>query len=166
MYDTPSSLTKDDLIAVSKIKNTMTLHKALKRFVTSLSWGDDLHLVNNFVSARTRLDVLFRRLRRDPELRHAYREAMEEYILSQVVERVHNPAGADPSRTNVYYLPYCAVYDGPHISTNCRIAFDDSAKTTIKKRIDDNLVCGPALQLNIIAIELRFHTKNMLWLGT
>ena len=85
---------------------------------------------------------------------------MEEYIRSQVVERVHNPAATDPSRTDVYYLPHRAVYDASWVSTKCRIVFDASTKTANKKSLKDNLVCGPPLQLNILAIELRFRTNN------
>ena len=97
-----------------------------------------------------------RKLSQNPEHRHAYREAMEEYIRSQVVERVRDPAAAGLSRTDVYYLPHRAVYDASRVSTKCRIIFDASAKSPNKKSLNDNLVCGPPLQLNILAIELRF----------
>ena len=156
MDNSPSSLTKDELIAVSKIKDTLTFHKDLKRFVTGLLWRADPDLVSNYTSARNRLDSLMRKLSQNPELRHAYREAMEEYIRSQVVERVRDLTAADPSRTDVYYLPHRAVYDASRTSTKCRIVFDASAKSPNKKGLNDNLVCGPPLQLNILAIELRF----------
>ena len=106
-----------------------------------------------------------RKLRQNPELRHAYREAMEEYIRSRVVERVDDPAAADLSRTDVYYLPHRAVYDVSRVSTKCRIVFDASAKSPNKKSLNDNLVCGPPLQLNILAIELRFRTKRYALIG-
>ena len=48
MDDSPLSLTKDELIIVSKIKDTVTLHKGLKRFVTSLLWREYPDLVSNF----------------------------------------------------------------------------------------------------------------------
>ena len=160
MDDSPSSLTKDELIVVSKIKDTLSFHKGLKRFITGLLWRAYPDLVSNYASARNRLDSLMRKLSQNPELRHAYREAMEEYIRSQVVEQVREPAAADLSRTDVYYLPHRAVYDASRISTKCRIVFDASAKSPNKKSLNDNLVCGPPLQLNILAIELRFRTKK------
>ena len=40
-----SSLTKDEVIAVNKIKDTMTLHKSLKRDITR----DTPDLVNNYL---------------------------------------------------------------------------------------------------------------------
>ena len=158
-------MTKDESIAVSKIKDTLTLRKGLKQFVTGLLWRAYPDLVSNFVSARHRLDSLMRKLSQNPELRHAYRKAMEEYILSQAVERVHDPATADPSRTDVYYLPHRAVYDASRVSTKCRIVFDASAKTAKKKSRNDNLVGGPPLHLNILAIELRFGIKKYALIG-
>ena len=165
MDDSPTSLTKDELIAVSKIKDTLSFHKGPKRFVTGLLWRAYPDLVSNFASARNRLDSLMRKLRQNPELRQAYREAMEEYIRSRVVERVDDPAAADLSRTDVYYLPHRAVYDVSRVSTKCRIVFDASAKSPNKKSLNDNLVCGPPLQLNILAIELRFRTKRYALIG-
>ena len=167
MDESPSSLTKDELIAVSKIKDTLSFHKGLKRFVTGLLWRVYPDLVSNFaiLRARNRLDSLMKKLSKNPELRHAYREAMEEYIRSQVVERVHDPAAADLSRTDVYFLPHCGVYDASRASTKCRIVFDASAESPNKKSLNDNLVCGPPLQLNILAIELRFQTKKYALIG-
>ena len=133
MDDSPTSLTKDELIAVSKIKDTLSFHKGLKRFITGLLWRAYPDLVSNFASARNRLDSLMRKLRQNPELMHAYREAMEEYILSRVVERVDDPAAEDLSRSDVYYLPHQAVYDVSRVSTKCRIVFDASAKSPKKK---------------------------------
>ena len=92
MDDSPSLLTKDELIAVSKIKDTLSFHKGLKRFVTGLLWRAYPDLASNYASARNRQDSLMRKLSQNPELRHAYRDAMEEYIHSQVVERVLDPA--------------------------------------------------------------------------
>ena len=142
MDDSPSLLTKDELIAVSKIKDTWTFHKGLKRFVTWLLWGAYPDLVSNYTSARNRLDSVIRKLSQNPELRHTYGEVMEEYIRSQVVERVCDPTAADLSCTDVYYLPHRAVYDVSRVSTKCRIVFDASAKSPNKKSLDDNLVCG------------------------
>ena len=163
--DSPSSLTKDELIVVSKIKDTLSFHKGLKRFVTGLLCRVYPDLVSNFASARNRLDSLMRKLSQNPELRHAFHEAMEEYIRSQVVERVHDPAAADLSCTDVYYIPHRAVYDASRVSTKCGIVFDASAKSPNRKSLNDNLVCGPRLQLNILAIELRFRTKKYALIG-
>ena len=106
-----------------------------------------------------------RKLRQNPELMHTYHEVMEGYIRSQVVERVHDPAAADPSHTDIYHLPHRAVYDTSRVSTKCRIVFDASAKTANKKSLNYNLVCGPPLQLNILAIELLFRTKKYALIG-
>ena len=109
MDDSPSSLTKDELVVVAKIKDILTLHKGLKRFITGLLWRAYPDLVSNFVSACNRLHSLMRKLSQNPELRHAYREAMEEYICSQVVERVHDTVAADPSSTDILSSASCCL---------------------------------------------------------
>ena len=50
MDDSPSSLTKDELIAISKIKDTLSFHRGLKWFVTGLLWRAYPDLVSNYTS--------------------------------------------------------------------------------------------------------------------
>ena len=90
---------------------------------------------------------------------------MQEYIDMLVVERVNDPRVTEPSRKDLYFLPHRAVYDETRVSTKCRIIFDASAKTSNKLSLKDNLVCGPALQLSILAIEIRFRTQKYILIG-
>ena len=163
--ETPSSLTKDEQIAVESIKDKMYFDENLKRFVTGLLWRDQPDLINNFPSAKARLDNLLSKLRGNPILKKAYVDAMNEYINMQVVEKVTDPNITDLVRRDVYFLPHRAVYDEARLSTKCRIVFDASAKSGNKRSLNDNLVCGPALQLSILAIEVRFRTKKFVLIG-
>ena len=163
--ETPSSLTKDEQIAVESIKDKMYFDESLKRFVTGLLWRDQPDLINNFPSAKARLDNLLSKLRGNPILKKAYVDAMNEYINMQVVEKVTDPNITDLVRRDVYFLPHRAVYDEARLSTKCRIVFDASAKSGNKRSLNDNLVCGPALQLSILAIEVRFRTKKFVLIG-
>ena len=63
MDDFPSSLTKDEVIAVEKIKDTMKLHKDCQQFITGLLWRKEPDLFNNFASARTRPESLFKKVK-------------------------------------------------------------------------------------------------------
>ena len=83
----------------------------------------------------------------------------------KVVEMVFDPRAMEPSRKDLYFLPHRAVYDDTRLSTKYRIVFDASAKTSNKLSLNDNLVCGPALQLSILAIEIRFRTQKYILIG-
>ena len=108
---------------------------------------------------------MLRCLRANPELKKAYVDAMQEYMDMEVVEIVIDPRAMEPSRKDLYFLPHRAVYDETQVSTKCRIVFDASAKTSNKLSLNDNLVCGPALQLSILAIEVRFRTQKYILIG-
>ena len=163
--ETPSSLTRDEARAIERINECMKYDEKERRFVTGLLWRDQPDLCNNYLSAKARLDTLLRRLRANPELKKAYVDAMREYMDRQVVEIVIDPRAMEPSRKDLYFLPHRAVYDETRVSTKCRIVFDASAKTSNKLSLNDNLVCGPALQLSILAIEVRFRTQKYILIG-
>ena len=135
------------------------------RFVTGLLWRDKPDLCNNYLSVKARLDTLLRRLRANPELKKAYVEATQEYMDMKVVERVIDPRAMEPSRKDLYFLPHHTVYDVMRISAKCRTVFDASAKTSNKLSLNNNLVCGPALQLSILAIEIQFCTQKYILIG-
>ena len=163
--ETPSSLTRDEARAIERINDCMKYDSKERRFVTGLLWRDKPNLCNNYLSAKARLDTLLRRLRANPELKKAYVDAIQEYMDMHVVEIVIDPRAKEPSRKDLYFLPHRAVYDETRVSTKCRIVFDASAKTSNKLSLNDNLVCGPALQLSILAIEIRFRTQKYILIG-
>ena len=186
--ETPSSLTKDEQIAVDSIKDKMYLDENLGGFVTGLLWCDKPDLINNYPSAKgrldnplsklranplnnnypsakARLDNPLSKLRANPILKQAYVDAMNEYINMKVVEKVTDQNITDLVRRDVYFLPHRAVYDEGRLSTKCRIVFDASAKSGNKLSLNYNLVCGPALQLSFLAIEVRFRTKRYILIG-
>ena len=158
--ETPSLLMKDEQIAVDSIKDKMYFNEKLNGFITGLLWRDKPDLTNNYPSAKARLDNLLNKLRGNPILKKAYVDAMNEYINMKVVEKVTDPNITDLVRRDVYFLPHRAVYDLARLSTKCRIVFDASAKSGNKQSLNDNLVCGPAFQLSILAIEGNFQTRR------
>ena len=163
--DAPSSLTRDEVRAIERINECMRYDEKARRFVTGLLWRDRPDLCNNFLSTKARLDTLLRRLHTNPELKRAYVDAMLEFIDMLVVERVNDLQAAGPSRRDLYFLPHREVYDATRVSTKCRIVFNDSAKTRNKLSLNNNLVCGPALQLSILSIEIRFRMQKFILIG-
>ena len=102
MDDSPSSLTKDELIAVSKIKDTITLHKGLERFVTRLLWRDGPDLI-------TILSVYvpgWMRYFKGWVAIQSLGTPITRLWNLNVTKRVVDPAAADLSRTDVYYPPH------------------------------------------------------------
>ena len=102
--ETPSSLTKDEQIAVESIKDKMYFDEKLNRFVTGLLWREKPDLINNYPSAKARLDNLISKLRGNTILKKAYVDAMNEYINMKVVEKVTDPDITDLVRRDVYFF--------------------------------------------------------------
>ena len=127
--NSPTSLSKAEIDAVEKINTLMQYQPDRKRFRTGLLWKDEQSVSNNYSSAHARLEGLMRKLRKNDELKHAYVDAMQDYMNLGVVELVHDDDPKDMSRRDLNYLPHRAVYDPTRTSTKCRIVFDGSART-------------------------------------
>ena len=138
------------------------------RFVTGLLWRDKPDLCNNYLRQKPVWTLCCVRLRANPELKKAYVDAMQEYIDMSVVERANDPrSDGTESQRSYIFIPHRARFmmKPDSVSTKCHIVFDASAKTSNKLSLNDNLVCGPALQLSILAIEIRFRTQKYILIG-
>ena len=69
MDEATASLTKDENIAVERIKEVMRYDKNLKRLITGLLWRDQPDLKNNYHSGEFRLVALMWKLRKEPQLK-------------------------------------------------------------------------------------------------
>ncbi|CAB4039155.1 integrase core domain [Paramuricea clavata] len=156
-------LTRDEVRAVDMIENLLTLDEETSRFRTGLLWKEHPDLRNNYRGVKTRLDARIKQLEENPELGKAYRKSMQEFFSSGVVEKVIDRQ--PENKRGVYYLPHRAVYDTTRVTTKCRIVFDASAKTSTGKSLNNCLYAGPPLQLNIVAIELRFRMRKYALVG-
>ena len=58
-----------------------------------------------------------------------------------------------------FYLPHHFVTKADSTTTNLRVIFDASAKTTLNSSLNCNLMVGPKLQSDLfdILLRLRFH---------
>ena len=125
-------------------------------------------LVNNYAAVKARLDGLMRRLRKDPNVKAAYKSVISEFIDQATVELVTWETLAqmkDSSRVDLYFLPHRAVYDPGRVSTKCPVVMDASAKTATGKSLNDCLLPGPPLQQQIAAVELRFRRRKVALIG-
>ena len=90
--------------------------------------------------ARRRFQSLRKKLEHDPILRVEYERVMNEYIAlgHMSILRNETPGG--------YYMPHHALIKTSSATTKVRVVFDASAKSTIGKSLNDNLLVGPTIQ--------------------
>ena len=89
---------------------------------------------------------------------------MEDFFEIKVVEEVSwetQEKIEDLSRDDCFFLSHREVYLPTRQTTKCRVVFDGSAKTSSGKSLNDCLLAGPALQQNLVAIELKFRMKKV-----
>ena len=78
--DSESKLTKDEIAAVESMEKNLKFNEGTGRFQTWLLWRGKPDLVNNYASAKARLGCLMRRLRKDPNVKAAYKSVIQEFI--------------------------------------------------------------------------------------
>jgi hypothetical protein len=164
-HDSQTNFTKSEILAVQQISTLMQYDRKQKRFTTGLLWANKPDLANNYVAAKARFDTLMRKLSKDPILKCAYRDVIQEYRELGVIEPWEDPRLDDPKRGACFVLPHRAVVDFQRISTKVRVVFDASARTKTGLSLNDNLLAGPPLQLDIVAIGLRFRIKRYVAIG-
>ena len=163
-----AKLTMDEIAAVESMEKNLVFNSETGRFRTRLLWKGKPDLINNYAAAKVRLDGLMRRLRKDPEVKAAYKAVIQDYFDKSTVEEVTGETLTqlmNPSRRDLYFLPHRAVYDSKRVSTKCRVVMDASAKTGNGKSLNDCLLPGPPLQQQIVAVELRFRSRRIALIG-
>lgn len=163
--DHVKGLTRDEALAVDMIEQNLRYNADRSRFETTLLFRNKPDLLNNYDRALARFRQLERKLSKNPELGVAYQKAIQEYIDLGVVDKIEDPAAEDQGRSDLYYLPHRAVYDPDKVSTKCRIVFDASAQTASGKSLNDHLMPGPPLQLDIVGLALRFRVRPIVLVG-
>ena len=124
------------------------------RYVVSLPWKDsDLSLPDNYVLSLRRLNGLYKRLKRDPELLKRYDSVIREQIKSGIVVPVND---AENNTNRVHYMPHHAVLKHERTTTKIRVVYDASAKTE-GPSLNACLFVGPSLNEKIFAILVRFR---------
>ena len=86
--DSESKLTMDDIAAVESTEKNLKFNKETGRFRTRLLWRGKPDFVNNYAAAKVRLDGLMRHLRKDPNVKAAYKSVIQEFIEQSTVRLV------------------------------------------------------------------------------
>jgi hypothetical protein len=93
------------------------------------------------------------KFRRDKGFKTVYAKVIEDYFRQGHAEQVP----ANELDNPCYYLPHHGVTKEESTTTQLRVVFDASAKTSNQKSLNDLLLIGPKIQSDLYSILLRFR---------
>lgn len=137
----------EDRLALSKVESSTELVHG--RYVVGVPWKDDRSLENNYKIARHRLELLRKRLIRDPVLKERYAAVIRDHEAKGYVSQTK----VDGSER--WYLPHHPVYN-MHKPDKVRIVFDCAASYK-GKSLNSVLLSGPDLNNSLVGVLLRFR---------
>lgn len=127
------------------------------RFSISLPWKlPQSKLGSSREQALRRFYEVERKLQKDPLLKTHYVSFIHEYLHLKHMN-LRNDQNCDDS----YFLPHHAVLKEASITTNMRVVFDASAKTTSNYLLNDCLMVEATVQDDLFSILLKFRTFNI-----
>jgi len=124
------------------------------RFIVRLPLKTNIHVLgqSKFMVQR-RLLNLEQKLIRCSQLNTDYKVFMKEYV-----DLGHMTLIQEDTSVLSYYLPHHAVTKSDSITTKTRVVFDGSAAVTSTSiLLNDVMMRGANVQLDLLAIFLRFH---------
>jgi hypothetical protein len=99
-------------------------------------------------------------LSRDPSLKGAYTEFINEYVDLGHMEVVPSK-DIDVLNNKYFYLPHHAVFKIDSLTTKLRVVFDGSVKSSNNLSLNDNLMGGPTLQKDLFHILVNFRIHRI-----
>ena len=124
------------------------------KYVVRLPFKEDKELGESKTGALQRFYAIERKLLKNPDLQQKYIKFMREYIeMNHMTLLKPNEIALQPN----YFLPHHGVMNEHSTTTNLRVVFDASYKSTNNKSLNDVLLKGPKLQRSIFEILLKFR---------
>lgn len=124
------------------------------RFVVKFPFKPNVDSIGNSYSvAKSRLESLERRFRKDSNLKPKYCEFMREYIELNHMTKVTNESDS----TKSFFLPHHCVIKEQSETTKLRVVFDGSCKLDDGLSINAVQYVGATLQDDIFSILARFR---------
>lgn len=105
-----------------------------------------------------RLEILEKKLLREPKLREEYNKVFEEYLKLNHMRQVYEH---ELGNTKAVYLPHHAVVRNDKTTTKVRIVFDASSKDNNNMSLNDDLLVGPKLQQDLRHILMRWRNHKI-----
>lgn len=126
------------------------------RYVVMLPFRDNVgELGESRKQAMRRFVALESRLERQPELKQAYAEFINEYLALGHC-RVVTSAECEKNEF-AHYLPHHCVIKPDSSTTKLRVVFDASAKSSTDLSLNDVMEIGPTVQDSLFNVILRFR---------
>ena len=149
----PALMTKEEKRALDLLKEGTKLVEG--RWEIAMLWRDEkVNLENNRFLAEKRLASTEKRLEKFPEIKEIYHAKIKEYLtLGHVKKLTDGEARMVSNKTN--YIPHHFVLE-PKKPGKIRIVFDASSKFN-GSSLNDNLLPGPNLLNNLVAVLSRFR---------
>jgi len=118
--------------------------------------GSTAGLGQSYEIAQARSSLLEKRLERDPLLRKAYVEFMNEYISQGHMSPIGNVDRSMPH----FHIPHHCVIKPQNLTTKLRVVLNASAKTTSGTSLNDILLVGPTIQQDLVTTVLPFRLNS------
>ena len=115
------------------------------------------NLQNNRAVAERRLELLKKRLRREPIVHQKYKEFMKDLLTKDYARKVTSQEPG-PLGT-LWYLPHHPVFN-PQKPGKVRVVFDCSAKHA-NTSLNDQLLQGPDLTNSLVGVLTRFREEQI-----
>ncbi|XP_061724842.1 uncharacterized protein LOC133530789 [Cydia pomonella] len=150
------SCTPEEKLCESFFQKTHTRDET-GRYVVALPFKPDAPpLGESRQIALARFHKLEYRLERNPQLKADYHACLQEYVDLNHMELADDepPAGAS------YYLPHHCVSKISE-TTRTRVVYDAGCRTTSGHSLNDALLTGPKLHLDIVDVLLKFRVHNI-----
>ncbi|XP_026331312.1 uncharacterized protein LOC113238692, partial [Hyposmocoma kahamanoa] len=141
--------------------DSTTVRDDLGRFVVRLPFATEdpkSQYGHSKEIAIKRLEILERKLQREPNLRDEYNKVMEEYLSLNHMRPVRAIELQNPKAV---YLPHHAVVREDKETTRVRVVFDASSKGDNDFSLNDDLLVGPKLQQDLRHILMRWRSHKV-----
>ncbi|XP_068675732.1 uncharacterized protein [Montipora foliosa] len=155
VYET-KMMSQNDRRALDIMEKTVKLENG--HYEIALSWKTySPNLQNNRTIAERRLELLIKRLRKEPVVHKKYKEFMHDLLSKDYARKIESqeigPLGA------LWYLPHHPVFN-PQKPEKIRVVFDCSAKYC-GTSLNDQLLQGPDLTNSLVGVLSRFREEKI-----
>ena len=153
-YDKQAKWSSEEEFAVQQFNESLKFDG--ERYEVALPWRKDHpELKDNYNQTFKRLLSVEHQLKKSEDKASSYSQAINQYVQDGYAEEVKVNSD-DKKQEKVRYLPHHAVYREDKASTKTRIVFDGSCHDGNEVSLNDCVLPGPALQLNLVSVLLRF----------
>ncbi|XP_072400607.1 uncharacterized protein [Diabrotica undecimpunctata] len=126
------------------------------RFIVTIPLKKSIsELGDSRTAATNRFFTLEHKLLKNNDMRLQYHQFIKEYI-----DLGHMSLAEDQDDKNGFFLPHHCVLKAESTTTQLRVVFDGSAKSSTGVSLNDLMMVGPNVQDNLFYILLRFRKHN------